>query len=311
MGSSSIWPDGRAFAFTIMDDTDCARLHGVKPLYDALQARGLRTTKTVWGLASPQDDPWCADSLEDEPYRTWILDLHRDGFEIGWHGARSGGTDAPTHAAALEAYRDLFGTWPQTYANHAMNPECVYWGAERFDDPLLRRAYRRLAGRGAFYGSTPGSPYHWEDLCRERLQYVRGFTYTHTNTLRADPWMPYYDPNRPAVRRWFSSSDGSNVDRFVRLLAPDRIDALEREGGACIVYAHAAYGFVRDGKADPRVLAILDDLASRNVWSAPVSDVLDRLERVRGARSIAPSQHRRLEWSWAFDQFRDGRVLRR
>lgn len=298
------WPGGKQFALTIMDDTDRAYLAAIRPFYDALIRHGLRTTKTVWALESPPDDPFRGDSLENPAYRAWILELQAAGFEIAWHGARSGGTERPLHGEALERFRETFGSYPRTYANHAVNPECLYWGEERFDSPVTRELFRRFSGRERFLGSTPGTPYNWEDLCASKLRYVRGFNFDDTNTTRKDPWMPYHDPLRPAAARWFSASDGSDVERFVRLLAPARLDALESQGGCCIVYAHIADGFVREGKVDVRVERILADLAGRNGWYAPVDAVLDHMETERGDYAITSAQHRRLEWRWAAYQVR-------
>jgi hypothetical protein len=300
----SLWPDGRKFAFTIMDDTDRAYLQAVKPFYDALIHYGFRTTKTVWALDSPPDDPFRGDSLQDPAYRAWVLGLGTAGFEIAWHGARSGGTDASTHRQALDAFREIFGAYPRTYANHAVNPECIYWGEERFDAPVVREMFRHFSGRNRFLGSTPGNPYHWEDLCAQRLHYVRGFNFDDTVTSRKDPWMPYRDPRRPAVARWFSASDGSDVERFVRLLAPSRLGLLERSGGCCIVYAHVADGFVQDRRVDPRVVRVLEDLAARQGWYVPVAVLLDRVEDERGERIITTAEHRHLEWRWAAYQVR-------
>jgi hypothetical protein len=300
----SSWPEGRKFAFTIMDDTDRAYLQGVKPFYDALIRLGLRTTKTVWALESPPDDPFRGDSLQNPAYRAWVLDLQKAGFEIAWHGARSGGTQRAAHGDALERFRELIGSYPRTYANHAVNPECIYWGEERFDAPLVRQMFRRFSGRRRFLGSTPGTPYNWEDLCAKALRYVRGFNFDDTVTSRQDPWMPYHDPRRPAALRWFSASDGSDVERFVRLLAPARLDALESSGGCCIVYAHVADGFVRDGVVDQRVVRTLEDLSRRPGWYAPVDAVLDHIEERRGECVITTTQHRRLEWRWVGYQVR-------
>ncbi len=42
------YPGNREFAFSVIDDTDDARLENIVPLYDLLTELGLRTTKTVW-----------------------------------------------------------------------------------------------------------------------------------------------------------------------------------------------------------------------------------------------------------------------
>ncbi|MGI6449930.1 MAG: hypothetical protein ACOX3R_06475 [Desulfitobacteriia bacterium] len=41
------WPDGKRFAFTIIDDNDNATVQNNKPIYDLLLALGMKTTKTV------------------------------------------------------------------------------------------------------------------------------------------------------------------------------------------------------------------------------------------------------------------------
>jgi len=41
------WPNGKRFAFTIVDDTDWAAVERVKPVYDLLARLGLKTTKTT------------------------------------------------------------------------------------------------------------------------------------------------------------------------------------------------------------------------------------------------------------------------
>ena len=82
------FPDGKKFAFTIVDDTDLATLERIKPLYDVMYAAGLRTTKTVW-VVEHSDDPEYTDkgaTLRDPVYRAFILDLKSKGFEIALHG---------------------------------------------------------------------------------------------------------------------------------------------------------------------------------------------------------------------------------
>ena len=298
------WPEGKKFAFTIMDDTDRAYLQGVKPFYDELIRHGLRTTKTVWALESPPDDPFRGDSLQNPAYRAWILDLQKAGFEIAWHGARSGGTERSLHADALERFREIIGAYPRTYANHAVNPECLYWGEERFDAPIVREIFRRFSGRERFLGSTPGTPYNWEDLCAKTLRYVRGFNFDDTVTSRQDPWMPYHDPRRPAALRWFSASDGSDVERFVRLLAPARLDALEPAAAAASSTRTLRMALYETERSTRECCARLKISPAGPEWYVPVDALLDHIEQQRGEFVITTAQHRRLEWRWAAYQVR-------
>ena len=83
------FPGGKRFAFTIIDDTDVATVENLKPIYDLLYECGMRTTKTVWPVRCLEGSKVFGSSqtLEDDDYRAFILDLQRRGFEITWHGA--------------------------------------------------------------------------------------------------------------------------------------------------------------------------------------------------------------------------------
>src|SRR5262245_25392066 len=87
-----VFPNGRRFAFSIIDDTDMTTLERIKPVYAVLEKYGLRTTKTVWlydssDLSNPANR---GDSLQNAEYRAFILDLQKKGFEIALHGVRGG-----------------------------------------------------------------------------------------------------------------------------------------------------------------------------------------------------------------------------
>src|SRR5690242_17430165 len=83
------FPDGKRFAFSIIDDTDVATVDNVAPVYALLEELGMRTTKTVWPLACPVESSNfdSSQTLEDAAYREFVRDLQRRGFEIASHGA--------------------------------------------------------------------------------------------------------------------------------------------------------------------------------------------------------------------------------
>ena len=63
----------------------------------------------------------------------------------------------------------------------------------------------------------------------------------------------------------------------------ETLDRLEREGGLCLVFAHMGAGsFNRGSGVDPRFEARIKDLASRNGWFAPASEILDYLQQQPG-----------------------------
>ena len=83
------FPDGKRFAFTILDDTDDATLENVSPFYDRLEALGFRTTKTAWPMDCPEGSRhyYAADTLQRAEYLEWVRGLVAAGFELASHGA--------------------------------------------------------------------------------------------------------------------------------------------------------------------------------------------------------------------------------
>lgn len=281
------FPGGKQFAFSIVDDTDLATLDRVKPLYELLSRYGILTTKTIWVLESnePTHSPNQGDSLRDPAYRAFILDLKRKGFEIALHGIRGGSSVRPDIINGLEEFRQTLGQYPGIHVNHSLNRDNVYWGEHRWSFALFRWAYASI-GKHEFSGQDSESVYFWGDLVKEHVQYVNQFTYGDVNLLAVNPSMPYRLVDKPYVNYWFPTADGDNLDRFDHLLRTENLDRLEQEGGVCLVYAHMGAGsFNRDGVADPRFEARLKDLASRNGWFVPASEILDYLKAQPGWRA--------------------------
>jgi len=123
--------------------------------------------------------------------------------------------------------------------------------------------------------------------------------YCNLNTLRACPWIPYHDPDRPFVNAWFASSEGPNLHAFLRMLSEANQDRLEAEGGACIMYTHFASGFHVDGRLDPTFRRLMTRLAAKPGWFVPVATLLDHLRlRSPGSGTITARQRGRLERAW-------------
>ena len=212
------WPDGKDFAFTIFDDTDFATLENVAPVYDLLGRLGFHTTKSVWAISGAEAPRIGGATCEDSAYRSWTLGLEASGFEIGSHGATFVTSPRAEVIRALDRFREIYGHDPFTLANHSGCAELIYWGADRVGC-TARLAYNAMTGfrrRGVFRGHLESDPLFWGDLCRDRVRYVRNFTFDNVNTLAACPVMPYHDPERPFVNRWFASSEGADVAAFNR-----------------------------------------------------------------------------------------------
>jgi hypothetical protein len=302
------WPEGRAFAFTVFDDTDHATVENVGPVYDLLRDLGMRTTKSVWAMAGDGVPHIGGATCDDPAYCDWTLELQAAGFEIGSHGAAPTTSQREVVARSLARFREIFGHDPDALANHSGCRDSIYWGEARVGG-TSRLAYNLMSGfrrRGLFRGHREGDPLFWGDLCRERVRYVRNFTYTDVNTLAACPVMPYYDPDRPYVRAWFASSEGADVEAFNSCLGEAEQDRLEAEGGACIMYTHFASGFWSDGVLNQRFGELMQRLARKNGWFMPVATLLDHLVQKRGLMVLTPAQRGALERRWLRSKIRVG-----
>ncbi|HJS89964.1 MAG TPA: hypothetical protein VJ738_08385 [Steroidobacteraceae bacterium] len=302
MTASITWPNGKAFAFSVFDDTDLAVPGNFEKVYELLGDLGIRTTKSVWPISGEGQLPRSPEgsTCEDDEYLAHILKLQRDGFEIGYHNSSHRGVTREGVRRALDRFRELFGTDPACMSNHERNPEGIYWGADRLSQPLrtlYRLNQRRHRGKPQ-QGHIPSSPYFWGDLCRERIRYVRSFVFDDINTLASCPSMPYYDPTRPFVRGWFASTYGSWGPYFLRCLSESRQDELEASGGACIVYTHFASGFQSGSQLQPRFVQLMRRLASKNGWFVPVSQILDHIEAQRGVVRLTAAARHGIEWRW-------------
>ena len=295
------FPDGKRFAFTIVDDTDMATLERNRPVYDLLHRYGLRTTKTVWVLDAMETDHPAnvGDSLSDPEYSAFIQDLRSKGFEIALHGVRGGSSERDDIVAGLEEFRREFGAYPKLHVNHSMNLDNLYWGRDRWSFAPFRWLYA-LAKNESFSGQEPESPHFWGDLAKRHVTYVNQFTFRDINLLNVTPSFPYHLPDKPFVNLWFPTANGNNLDQFELLLSPENLDRLEREGGVCLVYSHLGAGSFNQGDGvNPRFEDRIRDLASRNGWFVPASELLDYLSSQPGFRS-EPSWRERIRLEFLF-----------
>jgi hypothetical protein len=287
------YPQDKRFAFTLLDDTDDATLENVKPVYDALKANGLRTTKTVWPVDCPEGSRiyFAADTLARAPYLRFVRELQADGFEIAFHGATMESSRRERTVRALEVFRREFGAHPALFCNHGQNRDNLYWGHKRFRTGWLRGLVGLLRGGSPshYLGEVEQSEFFWGDLCREHVRYVRNWTFPRLNMLEVNPDMPYRAPDAPCVNLWFSTADAPDVEAFVRLLTRERLERLEQAGGLCIISTHLGKGFARGGFLDPRVRRVLEDLSRRPGWYVPVSQMLDYLVDTQGKGRVLGS----------------------
>ena len=302
------WPDDKRFAFTVFDDTDSQTRANGEPVYRLLEELGFRTTKSVWPAApiGTPSDP--GSTCADPDYRAWVQGLAARGFEIGFHMATSHTSPRAFTIAALDQFAAYFGRYPRSMANHYFSNEDIYFGDARLSG-AYRMAYNLLTGyrnRRRFRGHIEGDPLFWGDVCRDRIWYVRNFVFRDINTLAACPSMPYHDPERPYVNRWFASTEGAIISSFVDRLDEGSQERLEAEGGCCIMYTHFGLGFYRDGALHPRFVELMTRLSRRKGWFVPVSTLLDYIEATRGPVVLTRQGRSRLERRWLGHKMRYG-----
>ncbi len=302
------FPEGKRFAFSIVDDTDCATLDYIRPIYELLTELGFRTTKTVWPLAydGPCDDEGC-DTLENPDYAAYMYQLQERGFEIAFHGARMVSSTRLDTEAALETYKVKLGRYPTVYAAHAGNRENLYWHRHRFRFRLWRWLYKTLhpGAKGGSEGHTADSAYYWADLAQQRLRYMRSFSYDELNLWNITQAIPYRIAETYGVGAYFPSSFADNVEEFIELLSPTGQAKLEQERGLCILGTHFGKGFLRNGRVHPGVVEVLTDLSKRPGWYRPVSTVLDYLvQNTGGVAELRGYPLFLLEGRWFWHSFR-------
>lgn len=274
----------------------------VKPVYDLLLDLNMRITKTVW--VYPPRDQFTGQALTDKEYLFFIQALRDRGFEIALHGVGSGSFSREEIINGLEFFRSGIGDYPKIHINHAENPHNIYWGYDRYVFPL-RDLVRLLYGKQKmFYGADAASAYYWGDLCKHHIKYIRNHCFNGINTLAYDPLMPGQVPYKAGCSNyWFSSSDGHTIEEFYDLLAPDNIEKLERENGACIVYTHFGNGFVNDrGQVPQDFSERLRFLSGRPGWFVPAGVLLDYLLEKQAHREYSNSYLRRLDRLWLIDR---------
>lgn len=310
MNNRISWPDGKDFAFTVFDDTDLSTLENVKEIYSFLAGHGFRTTKSVWPIRGNKEPLIGGATCEDSDYLKWVLELKDMGFEIGYHNATFHSSTREETIAGIEKFAELFGHYPKSMANHTGCKESIYWGNYRLTglNEFIYNLLTRNRNKGRFRGHIQGDQHFWGDICKEKIKYVRNFVLWDINTLKTCPVMPYHDPKRPYVNYWFASSEGPNLEAFNRCITERNQDRLEEESGACIMYAHFASGFYKDGGINSRFKFLMEKLSKKNGWFVPVSTLLDHLLEVKDHHNITEKERKRIERKWLLHKIKVGKT---
>jgi hypothetical protein len=296
------WPDNKDFAFTIIDDTDNSVIDNISPIYKLLNELNIKTTKSVWIF--PSRDKFKGQTIQDEIYRNFVLDIQGKGFEIALHNVGSGNFIRSEIKEGINLFKNYLGAYPKMHINHSQNKDNLYWGSKRFGPILsfIHKLYQR--DNSKFEGDIEVSDFFWGDICKEYITYVRNRVFNGINTLAYDPYMPYKEKGKAYVNYWFSASDGHTIEEFLSLTTQKNIDKLVKEKGLCIVYTHFASGFVtKEGDVDQRFKEQMEYFATKNGWFAPASTILDYIKSTRNnERYLTNIQSFKMDVIWLFQR---------
>jgi hypothetical protein len=295
------WPLNKKFAFTIIDDTDNSTIENVKPIYEYLFSKNIKTTKTVW--IYPSRTAFKGQTIQDKDYLEFLLKIEREGFEIQLHNIGSGIFKRYEILLGFNIFKETFGRYPTLQINHSSNPDNIYWGYKRYGT-ILRFLIKLFKGKTRrFYGDEIESDYFWGDLSKKNIKYIRNRVFNGINTLYYDPQMPYMEKNKIYSNYWFSSSDGHTVEEFNNLITKENIDKLIKKNGLCIVYTHFAEGFLeQNGEVNRTFRENIDYLSSQNGWFAPASEILDHLLKNNEKNTVNFLYINKLDLRWLLDR---------
>ncbi|TAJ12112.1 hypothetical protein DMA11_14190 [Marinilabiliaceae bacterium JC017] len=299
------WPDGKRFAFTVFDDTDYSTVDNSPKIYKFLYDLGMITTKSVWPIKGEHVPLVGGSTCENPEYLKWVYRLQEQGFEIALHNATYHTSNRDQVIKGLEIFKEYFGDYPKVHVNHTGCDDSIYWGDERLRG-INRMFYNVLTcfrNSGKFMGTLESSDLFWGDKCKEYIKYVRNFVYSDINTLKACPYMPYFDERKPFVNNWFASSEGANCHTFCQTISEINQDRLEEESGCCIMYTHfGSPDFYEYGRLNGNFKKLMERLSLKNGWFVPVSVLLDYIRKERGNYSISDKEHSRLERRWLINK---------
>jgi hypothetical protein len=272
--------------FTITDHTDGADFDSVKTMYGYLRQLGVLTTKTVWafppieGCGLPQLDRSVLRgvTLQEPSYLQYCKDLNRCGYEICLHSASAGNSKREQTMRAFELVKSYF-RMEGTFVPHLKNTENLY-AEELIAPPGVRRALLKSSSHFTCCGELPGSEYFWGDLCLQHVRQMPLFRTRELNTLKVNPSMPSYDPQKPFVAGWFSTTRRS----FVDCTTPTAMEALKRDNGLTVLHQYL-HRWVDLQQQAPRAEfreAAERLVADTSVWVAVNAAIMSRLRAIQG-----------------------------
>lgn len=279
----NIWPNGKTFAFTIIDDSDYDTIEKIRPIYDFLYDINMLTTKNVWVYPSRNNCDGCC--LLDNDYKIFILFLKSIGYEIGLHGVGSGDFRKDEISDGIRIFNDIIGYYPNLHTNHINNKDGLYVGFNRYPR-FFKNIYNKFGFKSnRTLGDLYFSDYFWGDISKKYIKYLKGNIYNCTNIFNYDNHTPYVDIDKIKYSNyWFSTSDGYKYEKFIKIIDKENIDKLIAQRGLCVISANFSKGGFVDinGDIDKTFKYRMEYIANRNGWFVPATVIFDYLLKYRG-----------------------------
>ena len=290
----SRYPDGKDFSFTITDDPDYGWYEQKVVVYDLLERLGFRTTIPVWVLDNKHgtgvNNSYSGVggiTTNDKQYLEHTQMLQSKGFEIALHTVGPGNDLREETISGYEIFKKRFGKYPKININHTTNVENIYWGGDRFSNPVMAFVYDKISPGSS--GHIEESDYFWGDISKDKTKYIRGWATDSINTLSVNKSMPYHQEDKPYVNYWFGCSDGFEYEKFMRLISDENVETLRAERGTSIIYTHFGYGFVdrKTNRISQDFVEQMTKVSRLDGWFVPVSDILDRFLLMRNVEVVS------------------------
>ncbi len=304
-----MFPEGKKFAFTILDDTDDSKVDNAKPIYDFLYESGMRTTKTVWAFDA--DDKrkgpyFAAETLDSPGYLEWVQDLGTKGFEIAFHNATMGSSIREDTIKAVSVINESLNKPMTLHCNHGQNLENLYWGEKRYSSPIIKGLYKlisRCNQENVYQGENPRSKYYWADIAKRNFRYMRSLTFNKLDCARMPPYGVYSDPKKKNIPKLFNTSDAPDIYAFNNLVNKSSIDNLYKNHGWTIISTHLGKHFYKDGEINKDFEESIAYLSQLPGWYVPASELLDYLAIGTDLVSIDKWQTLQMEMMHFIDRF--------
>lgn len=248
--------------------------------------------------------------LEVPSEREFYKKLESKGHEIGLHTATNLSDTRDTTKAAFEYFKEIFGHYPDIYVEHrdtdnmecvqneGANPESKFYVVDLLNHYgpwvwIISPSALPYEGKGRYYDLLDNSLPFFSDTALKYYGIFRGFYKEKKIRIRngnlylcmvkGGTLFDKYAKKKYGLVKAFrrsGRSDCADGNGFLKCYSKKNIDELERHNGVAIVYTHLNTNWIdiNTKKIRSEIEERLKYIASKNVWLATASEILDRFK---------------------------------